>query len=456
MLQPQQQNTVKATTCQLEFFTKQQKLSKKKKERPQAVIQFNGNDSEWNKTHSFFNLCKQVDIPVLQSDLDIVNDMISQELNRNKPKGQYKSLTKEFAERLYKQHNELSINKPVEWTPNQILQQKLVLFDPAVNKKLLANQLCTWLPQLHPERWWGKVPIMVISPESELPPKELTTGILVIKSNMKLEVAGALAGMAVDSVLFPLDTIKTRLQTKAGIMGSGGFRGVYSGLLSTFIGSAPNASIFFVTYEAVKRMLGASNNGLVHSPFIYMTAASCGEIFACTVRVPTEVIKQRMQIKQYNTTLSAVSSVLRTEGLLGFYRGFLPTVAREIPFTCIQFPLYEYFKSKYRIYKGRVVEPYEAALIGSLAGGIGAAITTPLDVCKTRIMLSSKTDPGDKLYTGIVSTLRRIVAEEGAKKLLAGIGPRVMWISIGGSIFFGVYEKSVKTFTQLQLLDDRR
>lgn len=85
-------------------------------------------------------------------------------------------------------------------------------------------------------------------------------------------------------------------------MGSGGFRGVYSGLLSTFIGSAPNgicsfskkkkkalvliskyytfrlASIFFVTYEAVKRMLGASNNGLVHSPFIYMTAASCGEI----------------------------------------------------------------------------------------------------------------------------------------------------------------------------------
>lgn len=112
--------------------------------------------------------------------------------------------------------------------------------------------------------------------------------------------------------------------------------------------------------------------------------------FACTVRVPTEVIKQRMQIKQYNTTISAVSSVLRTEGLLGFYRGFLPTVAREIPFTCIQFPLYEYFKSKYRIYKGRVVEPYEAALIGSLAGGIGAAITTPLDVCKTRIMLSSK------------------------------------------------------------------
>lgn len=108
--------------------------------------------------------------------------------------------------------------------------------------------------------------------------------------------------------------------------------------------------------------------------------------------MPTEVVKQRMQIKQFNTTLEAVSNLLRTEGILGFYRGFLPTVAREIPFTCIQFPLYEYLKRKYSVYykRGGQVEPFEAALMGSIAGGIGAAITTPLDVCKTRIMLSTK------------------------------------------------------------------
>jgi solute carrier family 25 S-adenosylmethionine transporter 26 len=45
--------------------------------------------------------------------------------------------------------------------------------------------------------------------------------------------------------------------------------------------------------------------------------------------------------------------------------------------------------------------------------------------------------------------MKRIIAEEGPKKLLAGLGPRVMWISIGGSIFLGVYEKGLKTFTQL-------
>ncbi|KAI8146263.1 mitochondrial carrier domain-containing protein [Fennellomyces sp. T-0311] len=264
-----------------------------------------------------------------------------------------------------------------------------------------------------------------------------------------------MAGTAVDTALFPLDTIKTRLQSQAGFMASGGFRGVYSGLLSAVIGSAPSASLFFVTYEATKRLLGAGVDNTNHAHFIHMAAASFGEISACTVRVPTEVIKQRMQTKQFKTTSDAVGNVLRTEGILGFYRGFLSTVAREIPFTCIQFPLYEYFKRSYAEHKGRRIEPYEAALMGSVAGGIAAAVTTPLDVCKTRIMLLHK----NQLTTenvGVISTMKRIVAEEGPRVLLSGIGPRVMWISIGGSIFLGMYEKAVKSLCQLHVLDDRR
>lgn len=171
--------------------------------------------------------------------------------------------------------------------------------------------------------------------------------------------------------------------------------------------------------------------------------------------MPTEVIKQRMQTKQFSATSAAVNHVLRTEGILGFYRGFLSTVAREIPFTCIQFPLYEYFKRSWAARKGGRIEPYEAALWGSIAGGIAAALTTPLDVCKTRIMLMQKSQITSQT-PGIIATFKRIVAEEGPRVLLAGIGPRVMWISIGGSIFLGVYEKAVKTLVELDMLEDRR
>ncbi|KAG0259988.1 hypothetical protein BG011_002208 [Mortierella polycephala] len=259
-------------------------------------------------------------------------------------------------------------------------------------------------------------------------------------------LAGAMAGTAVDTALFPLDTLKTRLQSKAGFAASGGFRGVYSGLTSAVIGSAPGASMFFVTYEGLKKTLSAVMPDPQYAPVVHMMSASGGEIAACFVRVPTEVIKQRMQTKQFLTTSSALKSVVQNEGVLGFYRGYFSTVAREIPFTCIQFPLYEYMKKSYAFATQRSkVDPWEAAICGSIAGGIAAGITTPLDVIKTRLMLSQRNPSGAQssaYYSGIISTFKRILAEEGPRALFSGIGPRVMWISIGGSIFLGVYEKA--------------
>ncbi len=57
--------------------------------------------------------------------------------------------------------------------------------------------------------------------------------------------AGAAAGIAVDVSLFPIDTIKTRMQTKEGFFKAGGFRGIYNGLGVAALGSAPGAAAFF-------------------------------------------------------------------------------------------------------------------------------------------------------------------------------------------------------------------
>ena len=48
------------------------------------------------------------------------------------------------------------------------------------------------------------------------------------------------------------------------------------------------------------------------------------------IRVPTEVVKQRMQTKQYHSTLFALKSIFQQEGIRGFYRGYLSTVFREV------------------------------------------------------------------------------------------------------------------------------
>lgn len=48
--------------------------------------------------------------------------------------------------------------------------------------------------------------------------------------------------MSVDVTLFPLDTVKTRLQSEVGFARAGGFRGIYSGLSSVIAGSFPTGN----------------------------------------------------------------------------------------------------------------------------------------------------------------------------------------------------------------------
>lgn len=202
-------------------------------------------------------------------------------------------------------------------------------------------------------------------------------------------LGGSIAGTSVDLVLFPIDTLKTRMQSADGFWKSGGFRGVYTGISAAAAGSAPGAALFFGTYTLANgelRQLSPSTP----DPIIHMTAASMGEVAACIVRVPTEIVKQRMQAGRYKSATIAVRDIVSTSGVRGLFRGYMSTLAREIPFALIQFPLYEHLKLRYSLVVERPPKPWEAAFAGSVAGAIAAAITTPLDVAKTRIMLSNE------------------------------------------------------------------
>ncbi|XP_032779444.2 S-adenosylmethionine mitochondrial carrier protein [Daphnia magna] len=267
-----------------------------------------------------------------------------------------------------------------------------------------------------------------------------------IDSNVSIRnflAAGGIAGMAVDAGLFPLDTLKTRLQSPDGFVKSGGFRGVYSGLGTAVLGSAPTAALFFCTYENTKRLLKHNGVFTVWEPVVHMTSAAFGEVAACMVRVPVEVVKQRRQAGFHSSSVHIFRSILRSEGIAGLYRGYTTTVLREIPFSFIQFPLWEGMKSFWSEKQGRPVSPWQSSICGALSGGLAAAVTTPLDVAKTRIMLadSASIEAGGKLMI----VLRSIYFAQGIKGLFAGIVPRVLWISIGGAIFLGVYDKALTT-----------
>ncbi len=54
-----------------------------------------------------------------------------------------------------------------------------------------------------------------------------------------------------------------------------------------------------------------------------------------------QVVKQQMQIGLHRSTGDTVRSILRSDGVRGFYAGYLSTVIREIPFDALEFAIYE-------------------------------------------------------------------------------------------------------------------
>ncbi|XP_062008344.1 S-adenosylmethionine carrier 1, chloroplastic/mitochondrial-like [Rosa rugosa] len=203
------------------------------------------------------------------------------------------------------------------------------------------------------------------------------------------------------------------------------------------------------------------------------------------------VVKQRMQTGQFTSASVAVRLIAAKEGFKGLYAA-----------------------------KRELNDP-ENAIIGAFAGALTGAITTPLDVIKTRLIVQVRPSailhdiclplmllpnnmcalvvkpeiycngpiylsiiymrgckikaksklitnytvppmvcshffffflkrdlPSANQYKGIVDCVQTIVREEGPPALLKGIGPRVLWIGIGSSIFFGVLERTKRLLAQ--------
>ncbi|KAL6009103.1 hypothetical protein ACLOJK_022330 [Asimina triloba] len=170
----------------------------------------------------------------------------------------------------------------------------------------------------------------------------------------------------------------------------------------------------------------------------------------------------------------AVLSVKLVFDVIFCQKGYKSFLLRDLPFDAIQFCIYEQLRIGYKLAAKRDLNDPENAIIGACAaldfrrwlvlrsichiafggwiideehryaGAITGAITTPLDVIKTRLMVQGS---GNQ-YGGILDCVQTIVREEGPTALLKGLEPRVLWIGVGGFIFFGVLERTKALLSQ--------
>mmetsp|Transcript_146385 Transcript_146385/g.469664 ORF Transcript_146385/g.469664 Transcript_146385/m.469664 type:complete len:361 (+) Transcript_146385:52-1134(+) len=244
--------------------------------------------------------------------------------------------------------------------------------------------------------------------------------------------AGAFAGMTVEATLFPLDSLKTRLQSGVGFRQAGGFRSIYRGVGVTAIGAIPASAIFFCTYECMKERHGS-----------VLLASITGEMAASSVRVPVDIVKQRLQSGLARNFAESLQTLRATPGR-HIFTVFRISAARDVVHSGLQYPLYEHLKcmaaQRSRCESPEDLPVWMSATCGSAAGAASAWATTPLDLLRTRLNLRSGGSS-----SSILQEVRELSRSEGGlpgklRSLFAGAGCRCAWMGLGGFIFLGSFE----------------
>lgn len=310
-------------------------------------------------------------------------------------------------------------------------------------------------------------------------------------------VAGGLGGMCGAIVTSPFDVVKTRLQSSifqqtassVGLVGhhpsgasmiigtaprTGGLlwnfvetgrilrdiyryespRALFKGLGPTLFGAIPARSINFFTYGNGKRVIADTFNHGQENSYVHLAAAAFAGILTGTATNPIWVVKTRLQLTRMTTAaasssgsreallgsgLNQIKRIMREEGVRGFYKGLSASYLGVTEGT-IQWVLYERFKklSEKTRGTGGALEWLAPPASAGTAKMVASLITYPHEVIRTR--LRQPKINGVQRYTGLVQTLRLVLAEEGTRSLYNGLSAHLMRVVPNAAVMYSIYE----------------
>lgn len=246
------------------------------------------------------------------------------------------------------------------------------------------------------------------------------------------------------AVVLPLDRIKSLMQVSDTSRRQGGvgvartlltqqgFRGLFKGG-SVHLMIAPYAVLYYSLYDEILtrgRAATATSNEPSGHPLVPLGAALCARTFETTIRMPLEVLRTVMQTSDGTTTLFSTLQLLKNQPLSMWFRGMVPTLLRDVPFSAIYWICYEQAKERIHILdywsaKESVRTFCHSFVCGASAGLIAAMLTTPVDVIKTVRQHDAATG-GRISYLRILQMIR-----EQPRVAFAGIGVRLVRVPTG-------------------------
>lgn len=294
------------------------------------------------------------------------------------------------------------------------------------------------------------------------------------KSRAASVVSGSLSGAFVSACIQPLDVIRTRMQADAAcgslvstsnvvgnIFKEGGLPAFWRGTQPTVIRLGIGAGLHFFFLESLKPVFETydSSGNLRLSSVGAAVTGGLSRALAAFVSCPITVVKTRMEyggtvatIPRYKNTLQGLGTIAREEGLRGLYRGIVPTVLSNAPFSALYYLFYTRLRDNFKT-------SHDPSAVVNFASGTVAAIaatliTQPADVIRTRMQLNLTKDSMASGITGHVSVggaslqsvFRQVTASQGTRGLLVGAAPRIMKRTLQTALVWTLYEELAPRF----------
>merc|ERR1712141_873458 len=146
--------------------------------------------------------------------------------------------------------------------------------------------------------------------------------------------------------------------------------------------------------------------------------------------------------RPYNGVLDCTKRVLKTEGIIPFWRGNLANVLRYFPTQALNFAFKDSIKAMFATPKTAPQWKKFATNIasGGFAGSMSLTVVYSLDFARTRLANDNKGADGKRQYNGLVDVYRKTLASDGIGGLYRGFVISCVGIFIYRGLYFGLYD----------------
>ncbi|EMC98304.1 hypothetical protein BAUCODRAFT_146856 [Baudoinia panamericana UAMH 10762] len=264
-------------------------------------------------------------------------------------------------------------------------------------------------------------------------------------------LAGGIAGAIEGFSTYPFEFAKTRVQLReqkgqptprnpfrvvAQVYTQEGLAALYKGCSTLVIGSVAKDGIRFVSFDTIKNQFKDPETGTL-TPLRNLGAGMCsGVVASITAVTPTERIKTALiddarNERRFRSMTHCIKTILREDGFIGLYRGFVGTTLKQAGATAFRMGTYNILKDyeQKRNIKQSTLTNFGN---GSVAGIVTTLATQPFDTIKTRCQSSRG--------ASTIEAFQSIVADYGIGGFWKGTTMRLGRTVFSGGILFTTYE----------------